>query len=627
MMPSRYQPIEHRAAWKASDFPGKDDLAIDLRPRHLQALNQALAQSRRLALEELTRERFPLLSIAEELAAWRHELSEGSGLLLFRGLPVDDYSTSDWERLFLGLGVHFGRPVSQSNLGDLVGHVVNIGDKDRRERAYRNSRALNLHTDRCDYIGMLCLRQAKSGGTSGYASALIIHNEILERRPELLEPLYRGYRLHRFGEQPPGHPPVSDTPIPVFSECDGQPTVIFIRGYIDLAVEEGHCELSEQEREALDLFDTIAARPDVCLNLMLEPGEATITNNCVLLHNRDAFEDGDAPKNRRHLLRLWLTDPDRPATDAIRAHKTGMGILKQTERGDLLSRAWLQAPGRGRRLLVSQVAHEALEIDVGTAHQHAHAFTPQTFPQRPAQGRGRGGTGRLYRELHRAKQQIHGATHLVVFDHHQLVHVTLAQSHAVRRGLRRAETVGNGVHLVDRLWGTGLEAPVHGIGAAGLDAIHLALRLNELDRGGDTRAEPAATDGHDHRVQIRHLGTPFQPHRGGAEDGGFPFERMHEVALFLFLDPLHLGERLADVVDEYDLCAKAATNLHPQRICRLRHHHLRCAAHQPSRERHRDRMITGAHRRHPSRQRRPVEAEDIDQRPPRLERPRVLKQL
>ena len=221
-----------------------------------------------------------------------------------------------------------------------MGHVVNIGDKDRRERAYRNNRELKLHTDRCDYIGMLCLRKAQSGGMSGYASALTVHNEILKNRPELLEPLYTGYRLHLFGEQPPGHAPVADTPIPVFSVCRGQPNVIFIRGYIDLAVDEGYYELSERELEALDYFEEIAARPDLCLNMMLEPGQAIITNNCLLLHNRTAFEDSADADERRHLLRLWLTDLDRPSVAAVRIHKTGRGITKRVDRG-----TYYQGPG------------------------------------------------------------------------------------------------------------------------------------------------------------------------------------------------------------------------------------------------------------------------------------------
>ena len=332
---SRIQPFEHPAAWRSSDITGKDNLAIDLDERHLRAFANALkrAEKNSASPETLTRGLFALDDIADDVTRWRHELDGGSGLLLLRGFPVEEYSPAQWELIFLGLGLHFGRPVSQSNLGDLVGHVVNIGDKDRRERAYRNSRALDLHTDRCDYIGMLCLKQALEGGLSGYASALTIHNIIAEERPELLEPLYRGYRLHRFGEQAPGEPPVTADNIPIFSVCEGFPNVIFIRGYIDLALDEGFYTLSELEAEALDYMTAVSNRPEVCLDMMLEPGEATITNNCLLLHKRTAFVDGGTQSTRRHFLRLWLADPERPTSPQVRAHKTERGITKLAGRG------------------------------------------------------------------------------------------------------------------------------------------------------------------------------------------------------------------------------------------------------------------------------------------------------
>ena len=190
-MNSRIQPFEHPAAWRSSDINSKDDLAIDLDRRHLSAFASALQRAEKSSESPatLTRELFALDDIADDLTRWRRELDGGRGLLLLRGFPVENYSPVQWELIFLGLGLHFGQPVSQSNLGDLVGHVVNIGDQDRRERAYRNSRALDLHADRCDYIGMLCLKPALEGGLSGYASALAIHNIIREERPELLEPL------------------------------------------------------------------------------------------------------------------------------------------------------------------------------------------------------------------------------------------------------------------------------------------------------------------------------------------------------------------------------------------------------------------------------------------------------
>jgi hypothetical protein len=335
MSAKRIDRMDHPAGWRASELGDPESFAVHLESRHLDALDAAVHVSKRegTPVESLTLESFPLDGIASDIEDWRHELTLGRGLLLLRGFPVGAYDVEDMGRMFMGLGTHFGLPVSQNNLGEKLGHVTNVGDKDRRERAYRNSRALNLHTDRCDYIGMLCLQKAHAGGVSGYASAVAVHNEILATRPELLEPLYAGYHLHRFGEQPPGEPPITRSPVPVFSSVDGFFNVVYIRGYIDLAVEEGLCALDDRAMQALDYFDDIANRPEFRLDMLLEPGDATITNNCLLLHRRTAFEDhGDAAR-KRHLLRLWLVDDTRPAVPAVRSHKNREGIGRVAGRG------------------------------------------------------------------------------------------------------------------------------------------------------------------------------------------------------------------------------------------------------------------------------------------------------
>ena len=332
---SPIQPFDHPAAWKATDFASKDDLAVDLEPRHLDALERALEELKATATEfgEVTPERFRLDAIEDDIAAWSRELNDGRGIVLLRGLPVDRLALDDLRLMYLGLGSHFGRPVSQSNMGDLIGDVVDIGGKDRRERAYRNSVELNMHTDRCDHVAMLCIRPAAEGGVSGYASALTIHNEILRERPDLLGYLYRGFHHHRFGEQPPGEPILTRERIPIFSVANGVPSVIYIRGYIDLAFEEGRIDLTDAEADALDLMDEVANRPDVRLDLLLEPGEATLTNNCLMLHTRTAFEDAPDPARKRHLLRLWLRQDDRPTTPAALLHKGMGGIEKQEGKG------------------------------------------------------------------------------------------------------------------------------------------------------------------------------------------------------------------------------------------------------------------------------------------------------
>ncbi|MEM7405409.1 MAG: TauD/TfdA family dioxygenase [Pseudomonadota bacterium] len=325
-------PFTLPGAWRAAELGDKEAIAEELDAPQRAALLDAVNANRSLEPDAITAETFRPRGFEATLARWRETVAHGAGLVLLRGLPIEDLDVTDCCRLFYGLGTHLGVAVSQSNDGEKIGHVVNLGGQDRRRRAYQNARSLNLHTDRCDTVGMLCIRPALSGGLSGYASALAVHNEILASRPELLEPLYRGFRLHRFGEQAGGDPLTHD-PVPIFSICDGGPNVVYIRGYIDLALDEGHYALSSVEREALDYFDEVANRPEFRLDLRLESGEATFTNNAQLLHRRNAFEDHDDPARSRHLLRLWLMDPELPAVPAVQAHKSLAGIAKITGRG------------------------------------------------------------------------------------------------------------------------------------------------------------------------------------------------------------------------------------------------------------------------------------------------------
>ena len=328
-------PFNLPAAWQSTDYPTKDTFAIDLKPRHLEVLNTDVKRFKATGggHKDINNDTFPLSQIAAEVAGWREEVHTGRGMILLRGIPVEDISLDDLRLLYLGLGSHFGRPVSQSNMGDLVGEVINIGDKDPKERAYRSSRELMLHTDRADHIAMLCIRPAIKGGLSGYASALNIHNIMLKERPDLLSHLYNGFHHHRFGEQPAGEPLVTRERIPIFSVTDGVPSVIFIRGYINLAVDEGHVTLSDGELEALNYMESVSNRQNVRLDFLMEPGVLLFVNNCLILPTRTEFQDADEPTKRRHLMRLWLREDERPAAEGVIIHKGKAGIEKQDGKG------------------------------------------------------------------------------------------------------------------------------------------------------------------------------------------------------------------------------------------------------------------------------------------------------
>ena len=325
------RPIEHPGAWRA-DEGGRERFMVRFEARHLDALAQALEHARRRTddTEAIIRDDFPLDTIADDVAAWRAQVMDGPGILILAGFPVERYSQDELGMIHFGLGTYFGTAMSQSVMGDRLGHVVDVGGKDPKERAYRNSTELDMHTDACDIVAMMCLQKARSGGLSGYASGLAVYNEILARRPDLMPVLMEGFHYHRFGEEAPGEAPVTEEKIPVFSFEAGYLSINYLRSYIEMAAAELQAPLDARQVEALDLIDEIASDDRFALKFVTEPGEAVFFNNLTVLHNRTAFEDSPRPEEKRHLLRLWLVahEPRRPVIDRLRIYE-GRGIDRQ----------------------------------------------------------------------------------------------------------------------------------------------------------------------------------------------------------------------------------------------------------------------------------------------------------
>ena len=330
--------IVHSSAWRSSER-GKDSFCIQLSSRQLDAMDKALqaAKEKTSDAEAMTRADFDLTDIQADVEAWRAQVMENEGLVILCGFPVNEYSKEDLGMIHFGLGTHFGEAMSQSVMGDRLGHVINVGGKDPKERAYRNSTELDMHTDACDVVAMMCLQRAMTGGYSGYVSAISIYNEVLRRQPDLMPVLMEGFHYHRFGEEAPGQAPVTEEKIPVFSFEEGYLSVNYLRSYIEMAAEELQVALTPKQQDALDLVDDIATHDDFALKFITNPGEAVFFNNLTVLHNRTAFEDSETEAEKRHFLRLWLVaHQPRPACDRLRIYE-GRGIEKQEGRSTYFS--------------------------------------------------------------------------------------------------------------------------------------------------------------------------------------------------------------------------------------------------------------------------------------------------
>jgi hypothetical protein len=306
----RTRPIDTPAVWTGAAMATRRDWVHVLTPAEVDDLDRAVAFARAAEkpLEALTRADFPLTTLARALERWHDELEQGAGFLLVRGVPVERYGERDATLAYWGLGLHLGTAVSQNAAGDRLGHVRDFGlrERDPSVRLYKTRERLGFHTDGADLIGLLCLRPAKSGGTSRIASSAAIYNEILRRRPDLVPVLYEPFPFDRNGEERPGDPPFFTLPLCRYT--DGWLRTFYIGWYIrDSQRHASAPRLSSAQREVIDLIDEIAADPAIHLDMDFRAGDIQWLKNSVILHARTEYEDFEEPERKRHLLRLWLT--------------------------------------------------------------------------------------------------------------------------------------------------------------------------------------------------------------------------------------------------------------------------------------------------------------------------------
>ncbi|MDH3687715.1 MAG: TauD/TfdA family dioxygenase, partial [Myxococcales bacterium] len=298
------------ATWRGPEIARSADWIHRLSSAEIQDLERGLAVARETGkpLESLTRDDFPLETLRPAIARWMQILQRGRGFLNVKGIPVDRHDDDDVARMHWGIGLAMGTAVSQNAAGDLLGHVRDTGadPDDTSVRLYKTRVPLGFHSDGSDLVGLLCIRQGRSGGENRLVSTAALYNEILRRRPDLVPVLYEPFCWDRNDEQAEGEPGFFELPI-----CRSQGdhlSFFYIPWYIRKAQRHaGAPRLSEAQTAALDLIDEIAADPAFHLELRLEPGEINYLKNNTALHARTEFVDFDEPARKRHLVRLWLT--------------------------------------------------------------------------------------------------------------------------------------------------------------------------------------------------------------------------------------------------------------------------------------------------------------------------------
>ena len=325
--------IASQSVWRSRDLADEAEWTHVLTPQERSEICRAVEHARSAGKTPvtLTRGDFPVPRLEARLAEWAAMLHRGRGFVLVRGFPVDELEPDAIELAYFALGLQLGTPVSQDADGSLLGHVRDLGRPRTgpEVRLYSTAQRQDFHTDGADVIGLLCLQRARRGGESRIVSAAAVYNEILARDPRLLDALYEPMYWDRNNEQSPGEAPFFQ--LPVLHDVDGRPRIFYIGWYIRDAQRHPQVpRLTDDQRAAMDLIESIANDPEFHLEMDFRPGDLQLLNNAVILHAREAYDDYEDAGRRRHLLRLWLRAHEFSAVeDTLRG-----GIPKRADRAE-----------------------------------------------------------------------------------------------------------------------------------------------------------------------------------------------------------------------------------------------------------------------------------------------------
>lgn len=315
MAAATLERVSDRAIWTGADLEDGKGWLFTLTDAEIADL-RAMAGTIRPqikgdpnALIALDKTHFDLGAFGATLDRVYTELKSGLGIALLRGLPIDDLDPLDAAIIYWGVGAHLGSATPNNPEGDMFGHITDLGktQSDPNSRGYQTRELMDYHCDQCDIVGLLCIRTAKSGGTSMVSSSVAMYNTLLDEHPDYAAALTEPFYWTKHGEYADGDTPYYQSP--VFNFHDGRICTSFGPKHI----QKGHAldgvpDLTDLQTNAIRRAEEIAHAQRY--EMTLEPGDMQFANNYVTLHTRSAYEDHDDPAKKRLLWRLWLMNPD-----------------------------------------------------------------------------------------------------------------------------------------------------------------------------------------------------------------------------------------------------------------------------------------------------------------------------
>ena len=317
------QTIDHvvdgKKAWMRADIR-RDDWFFPLSADCLAELRAILVELRAhpRSVEQIDPAHFEIPACRKLMRSVQAALDDGVRFAVVDRLPMDEISDAEAKALYWILSSLLARPVQQKLTGTLVYDVHDTGkkatpgsgvrpDQTNMDQFFHNDNSYN--TTQPEYVALLCMRPAKTGGVSQVISFYTLHNELLRAHKEVIPRLYQPFWFDRQKEYLPGEPEVLSAPI--FS-YDGR-----LKVRLGLFQAKSGCTLMNETMDepavtAIDTLRKIFTDEAVRFDFVMERGQIQFVNNLELCHRRTTFEDHAEPQNKRLMIRLWLRNAGAP---------------------------------------------------------------------------------------------------------------------------------------------------------------------------------------------------------------------------------------------------------------------------------------------------------------------------
>ncbi|EWZ91625.1 hypothetical protein BFJ68_g10267 [Fusarium oxysporum] len=300
--------LDEPMAWVGPQFTDESEYIHTLSEFELQEAENALLVFKALGLDGdcVSRDNFPLPTLGPRLDRIRRDVHQGKGFGVIRGLDPQKYSVEDLTVLYLGIQSYIAnRHGRQDRKGNMLVHIIADNSSKLKAGHHRHSTSpITFHNEEAgDIVSWLTRSTAVSGGKCIIASAYTVYNVLATSRPDMVRTLARSdwpFALPRFQCRP------------VLFHHEGRVLINF--GRVALTGNAIHPRptnlpaVTPRQMEALDSIENIAKATQ--LEISTHAGDMHFINNLTILHRREGFVNGEAARERRHLVRMRLRDDE-----------------------------------------------------------------------------------------------------------------------------------------------------------------------------------------------------------------------------------------------------------------------------------------------------------------------------